>query len=215
MSSPDTKPRRDPWILLGLTIAALSAAVSSFDGLRLLAMATGWSGWQAPLLPLTVDAFALSAIRIWLLGSTVSSSTRSLARSGAIGAVALSLTGNGFWHLHSSGLVPVHWMTVLLVGASPPVVLAVVVHLTAVHRQVDSYVLKDVPSTDGSSQDGPRYGSEDALLAAARKADASYRARYGRRITRDALRRELRIGGQRATEVRRQLEAEEAGEGKP
>jgi hypothetical protein len=58
--------------MLGLSVAAISAAVSSFDGLRSLALATGWSEWQAPLLPLTIDAFALASIRIWLASTTIS-----------------------------------------------------------------------------------------------------------------------------------------------
>jgi hypothetical protein len=48
-------------------------------------------------------------------------------------------------------------------------------------------------------------------LAAARQADADYRASHdGRPITRDALRAALRIAGTRATELRRQLIAERA-----
>jgi len=50
-----------------------------------------------------------------------------------------------------------------------------------------------------------RYATEDELLAAARAADTRHRERYGRPITRDVLRRELRVGGQRATEVMRRL----------
>lgn len=122
--SQPTAARRDLWVALGLFVSAVSAAVGSFEGLRSLAAATGWSEWQAPLLPVTIDAFALSAIRIWLLGSAVSARARRLARAGAIGAVALSLSGNGVWHLVSAGLVPVHWVVVLVVGAVPPLVLA-------------------------------------------------------------------------------------------
>jgi hypothetical protein len=248
--------RRDGWVALGLVVSAVAAAVSSFDGLRSLAVATGWSEWQAPLLPLTIDAFALSAIRIWLLGSVVSARARRLARAGAIGAVLLSLSGNGVWHLVSAGLVPVHWVVVLVVGAVPPVVLAVIVHLASVRSLAASEdgraVLRDVPAVpeDGTGTSGTvpspgstvpepdrtvaqpertetepakavpgtaslapamrRYATEDELLAAARAVDARYRAEYGRPVTRDALRRELRVGGQRATVVLRRLREEEA-----
>lgn len=48
-------------------------------------------------------------------------------------------------------------------------------------------------------------------MAAARKADAQYRAdNDGRPITRDALRSALRIAGPRATELRRQFATESA-----
>lgn len=238
--------RRDGWVVLGLFVSAVAAAVSSFDGLRSLAIATGWSEWQAPLLPLTIDAFALSAIRIWLLGSVVSARARRLARSGAIGAVLLSLSGNGVWHLVSAGLVPVHWVVVLVVGAVPPVVLAVIVHLASVRSLAGvevrgaSAVRQDVPGTTGmvpaSSSTVPasegtetqpaeavpgtappfptvrRYATEDELLEAARATDARHRERYGRPITRDQLRRELRAGSQRTTEVLRKLRA---GDGAP
>jgi hypothetical protein len=65
-----------------------------------------------------------------------------------------------------------------------------------------------VPSTASPSPSPRRYTTEDELLAAARAADAAHRERYGRPITRDRLRRELRVGGQRATEVLRRLREE-------
>jgi hypothetical protein len=255
MTEQTTRATRDHWVALGLLVSAVAAAVSSFDGLRSLAVATGWSEWQAPLLPVTIDAFALSAIRIWLLGSAVSARARRLARAGAIGAVLLSLSGNGVWHLVSAGLVPVHWVVVLVVGAVPPVVLAVIVHLASVRSLAASEdgraVLRDVPAVreDGtetggtvpeSGSTGPdadssvpvsertgaeaaepvpstaspsltvrRYTTEDELLTASKATDARHREQYGKPITRDQLRRELRVGGQRATEVLRRLREEE------
>lgn len=65
--------------------------------------------------------------------------------------------------------------------------------------------VETVPGTASSPPAVRRYASEDELLEAARAVDASHRAEYGGPITRDALRRELRIGGQRATEVLRRL----------
>jgi hypothetical protein len=53
-----------------------------------------------------------------------------------------------------------------------------------------------------------RYATEDELLEAARAADGRHRERYGKPITRDQLRQELRVGGQRATEVLRRLREE-------
>jgi len=62
--------RRDWWVILGMTVTALAAAVSSFSGLRSLAAATGWPEVLTPLFPLTVDAYAMTVTRVWLSGST-------------------------------------------------------------------------------------------------------------------------------------------------
>jgi hypothetical protein len=56
MSTPTTE--RDLWAICGMTIAATSAAVASFAGLRGLASAAGWPEHLAWLLPVTVDAYA-------------------------------------------------------------------------------------------------------------------------------------------------------------
>ncbi len=62
----------------------------------------------------------------------------------------------------------------------------------------------------GHQQKRPRYGSEAELLAAAREADAAYRAAHGGKgITRDELRRALRISGERATAALRHLRAKD------
>jgi hypothetical protein len=65
-----------------------------------------------------------------------------------------------------------------------------------------------VPGTAPLSLAIRRYTTEDELLTAARAADARHRERHGKPITRDQLRRELRIGGQRATEVLRRIRNE-------
>jgi hypothetical protein len=111
--------------------------VSSFSGLQSLAEAAGWGQWMAPLLPATVDAFALAATRLWLLESTGSRRARRFARTCAIGAIAMSQVGNGVWHLVSAQLLPVTWHVVLVVGAVPPLVLGLVTHLAVLRRQVD------------------------------------------------------------------------------
>jgi hypothetical protein len=73
----------------------------------------------------------------------------------------------------------------------------------------------DVPANMPASQEAtPGRGARaepaisEELLAAARAADATYRATYGRTISRDALRRELQIAGTRATTLLRKLRAE-------
>jgi hypothetical protein len=263
MAEQETRAaRRDWWVALGLFVSAVSAAVSSFAGLHALALSTGWHRRAAPLFPLTVDCYALTAVRVWLARSTRSARARRFARANAVGAILLSVLGNGTWHLVAAELVSVTWVVVVLVGAVPPVVLGLVAHLALLRTQDDedgreggtvhcgvSAVREDVPGTSGtvptSASTAPwpertetepertvprpaeavpggtpsapgvrRYATEDELLdellRAARTADARHRKRYGKPITRDQLRRELRIGGQRATEVLRRLR-----EGKP
>jgi hypothetical protein len=152
-----------------------------------------------------------------------------------VGAILLSVLGNGTWHLVAAELVTVTWVVVVLVGAVPPVVLGLVAHLAVLRTQDDedgqrdgavlqavSAEREDLPGTGGTvpkpadavpgtasvSPAYQRYPTEDKLLAAARAADARHRERYGKPITRDQLRRELRVGGPRATEVLRRLREE-------
>ncbi|MFC7481488.1 DUF2637 domain-containing protein [Luedemannella flava] len=236
MVSPDERPSKDGWVGLGLAVSAISAATSSFDGLRSLAVAAGWPLWQAPLLPLAVDSFALAAVRVWLSGRTRSQRAEGFARAASVAAVALSLAGNAVWHLVAAGLVPVRWPVVLAVGAVPPVVLFLVGHLATARMKVDERDGVRTPPSSGSSQ--PRASSQFAaaagsvpsaprprarsrpprstrseveILAAARDAEAVYRAAHdGRPISRDALRQALRIGGPRATELVKVLRSERA-----
>jgi len=236
------EPRRprDAWVSLGMVVSATSAALTSFDGLRQLALAAGWANEMAWLLPLTVDAFAATATRIWLIRATSSEKAKRVARACAIGAILLSLAGNAAFHLIHAGLLQVTWIIVLGVGAIPPIVLGLVSHLAVLRSQQDrvtedgtgtvlSPVLRATPApskpevaqektstpsrprpTAKRKVAAPRRASTDELLVAAQAADAAYQERHGRSITRDHLRRELRIGGERATALLRQLKEERA-----
>lgn len=198
-------PQRDVYVAVGMFVSAASAAVSSFEGLRSLAVLAGWSGLMAPLLPLTIDAYAMSATRVWLADSTASNRARRFARRNAVGAIFASLLGNAMYHAVAAGLVEMSWAVVVVVGGVPPVVLGLVSHLAVLRKQSDPSVLQSVPSTALVPLDGARQRSEDELLTAARTADARHRAEHGRPISRDALRKELRIGGQRASTLLRRL----------
>ncbi len=209
-SRVETSPRRDWWVILGLAVTATSAAVSSFAGLRGLAVVAGWPGWPAPLLPATIDSYAMTSVRIWLSESTRSVRARRFARTNAAGAILLSLAGNGVYHAIAVGLLQPSWVVVVAVGAVPALVLGLVSHAAVLRTQADPPDPTSVPGRPMRTEDGPRYGSEDELLAAARTADQAYRARYGRVITRDVLRQELRIGGSRATAVLKRLKAADA-----
>src|SRR6266700_164073 len=85
---------RDWWVITGMTIAAASAAVASFSGLYGLAAVAGWPVRLAWLLPLTLDAYAMTSARVWLAASTRSAGARRFARANALGAIAASTTGN-------------------------------------------------------------------------------------------------------------------------
>ena len=208
-----TSPDRDWWVVAGMTIAAASATLASFTGLRGLAAMTGWPATLAWLLPVTLDAYAMTAARVWLAPSTRSSAARSFARANALVAITASITGNAAYHAVHAGLLAVTWPMIVIVGAVPAAILGLTAHLHALRGRVTpaedvgtppSPAIRPVTSPRPRRRSDPR--DDDALLAAARAADARYREKHhGRPITRDALRAALRISGPRATALRRQL----------
>jgi len=228
--------------MAGMLIAAASAAVASFTGLRGLALVTGWPQRLAWLLPLTLDAYAMTSARVWLASTTRARRARRFARANAVGAIAASIAGNATYHAVTVGLLTVSPPIVVLVGAVPAAVLGLTAHLHALRTLIEP---KDGPEPDvrdgnGRGEDvdesGPedgtgsgtktrtrsstrrrsKYRTEDELMAAARGADQAYRATHdGRPITRDALRAALNIAGPRATELRRRLAAADAESEQP
>lgn len=198
-----TNGSRDLWVLVGMAVAAASAATASFTGLRGLGLVAGWPDRLAWLLPVTIDAYAMTSARVWLAGA---GHARRFARANAIGAIAASIVGNAVYHAISAGLMTVSWHIVVIVGAVPAAVLGLVAHLHA---------LRSVPHQgDGDrtrTRPPPESRTYDDLMKTARTADSTYRAEHdGRPITRDALRTALRISGPRATELRRRLATENA-----
>ncbi len=215
--------QRDWWVAAGMAVSATSAAVSSFAGLRGLAVVAGWPVTLAPLLPLTIDAYAMTATRVWLTKSTGSARARRFARTNAVGAICLSLIGNATYHLLATGLILANWIVIVAVGAVPALVLGLISHLAVLRAEVDpagpatDHLGPEAgPSTDsGRVGTGPesiqRYRTDEELTQAARAADQAYREAHGNRpIPRDELRRALCVGGARATTLRRQLKAEQA-----
>lgn len=221
--------------MVGMLIAAASATVASFTGLRGLALITGWPQRLAWLLPLTLDAYAMTSARVWLAATTRARRARRFARANAIGAIAASIAGNATYHAVTVGLLAVSPPIVVLVGAVPAAVLGLTAQLNALRtlvepedgpeserrdedergtdaeesRPEDGTESEPKPRTRSSTRRRSKYRTEDDLMAAARRADQAYRAAHGGRpITRDALRVALAIAGPRATELRRQLAAE-------
>ncbi len=210
-----TSARRDWWVIVGMAVAAVSAAVASFAGLRGLAQVAGWPDQLAWLLPVTIDAYAMTSARVWLVGTLGSGRARSFARANAIGAIATSIVGNAGYHLVAAGLVAISWPIIVLVGAVPAAVLGLTAHLHALRAfpaigHDSAPVTEDRPRTRTPVRTRrTKHRTEAALMSAARDADTKYRAAHDRRpITRDELRSALRIAGPKATELRRRLAAE-------
>ncbi|WP_207386436.1 DUF2637 domain-containing protein [Protofrankia symbiont of Coriaria ruscifolia] len=198
--------RRDWWVILGMTVTALSAAVSSFSGLRSLAAATGWPEVLTPLFPLTVDAYAMTATRVWLSGSTGSVRARRFARWNAGLAIGLSLVGNAVWHLIAAHVLTVTWVTIVLVGAVPPAVLGLLSHLAVLRGEAD----EDEGTSAGTElyehqDEADADADKDELLEAARAAADAHRAEHGKPITRDQLRKRLHVSSDRASQILRTL----------
>ncbi|MET8151798.1 DUF2637 domain-containing protein [Actinoplanes sp. NPDC049668] len=198
-----------------MTTAAVSAAVASFAGLRGLAEVAGWPARLAWLLPITIDAYAMTSARVWLAGTLGSNRTRAFARANAIGAIATSIVGNAGYHLVATGIMSISWPIVVLVGAVPAAVLGLTAHL---HALTTIAPTEPAPTPAATVRPAVRpqvrtrrtkHRTDAALLKDAREADARYRATHnGRPITRDGLRSALRIAGPKATELRRLLAAE-------
>ncbi|MEU9685345.1 DUF2637 domain-containing protein [Amycolatopsis japonica] len=189
-----------------MTVTALSAAVSSFSGLQSLAAATGWPAVLAPLLPLTVDAYAMTSTRVWLSNRTRSAEARRFARWNAVVAIALSLVGNGVWHLVAARTIDLGWPIVVCVGAVPPAVLGLLSHLAVLRGQDgEDDMSSRRPDEDEHQNDRTAVDEDNLLLAAARAADAAHRTEHGKAITRDELRRVLHVSTERASVILRKL----------
>jgi hypothetical protein len=217
-------PVRDWWVVTGMSVAAASATLASFSGLRGLAALAGWPDRLSWLLPVTLDAYAMTSARVWLAATTRSGAARRFARANALGAIAASITGNAAYHAVHAGLLHVTWPIVVLVGAVPAAVLGLTAHLHALRTRTEPPprtttrpprtrpaptppAAPDTPAQPpGRRTSRPPRGRDDGeLWAAAVAADAQHRQAHGQPITRDALRAALRVSGPRATELRRRL----------
>jgi hypothetical protein len=217
MDRPMPRHQRDWWVIVGMTVAAISAAVASFAGLRGLAQVAGWPDRLAWLLPVTIDAYVMTSARVWLAAAVGSSRVRRFARANAIGAIATSIVGNAGYHLVAADLVAISWPIIVLVGAVPAAVLGLTAHLHALRTvpvpdQTPGPAVEDRPQTRTRVRTRrPKHRTDAELLTAAREADARHRAAHdGRPISRDGLRSALRIAGPMATELRRRLALEAA-----
>lgn len=138
--------QRDRGTYGGMLAVAVAAAVLSFSALAGLAELAGVTAALplpaggrfrlAWLLPIAVDAYAVTATRVWLR-SAGTARTRGYARRNALGAIGLSVAGNAAYHaLAAAGLksladVRAGWAVIVAVSAVPPVMLGLVGHLHA------------------------------------------------------------------------------------
>jgi hypothetical protein len=124
-----------------MAAVAVAAAVLSFSALAGLAQLAGVEGevslglfdfrlrW---LLPIAVDAYAVTSTRIWL---TAAGDVREYAKKNAVGAIGLSVLGNAVYHVLDAADVesltdePYGWLVVVAVSAVAPLMLGLVVHL--------------------------------------------------------------------------------------
>lgn len=124
-----------------MAVAATSATVASFTGLRGLALLTGWPDGLAWLLPVTVDAYAMTSARVWLAPGHTPRAARRFARANGLGAISASITGNAAYHAVQAGLLEVSWPIIVLVGAVPATVLGLTAHLHALRGRTEDTAL--------------------------------------------------------------------------
>jgi Protein of unknown function (DUF2637) len=137
---------RDRGTYGGMLAVAVAAAVLSFSALSGLAELAGVTAVLplpaggrfrlAWLLPIAVDAYAVTATRVWLR-TAATARTREYARRNGVGAIGLSVAGNAAYHaLTAAGVVSLTdvragWAVIVAVSAVPPVMLGLVGHLHA------------------------------------------------------------------------------------
>src|SRR5215475_1007707 len=129
-----------------MTAVAVAAAILSFDSLWGLARLAGihWP-W---LLPVAIDAYALTATQVWWWPG-LSARTHDWARANALVAIALSILGNAAYHgftqagIRSLGPSGNGWIVAVIVAAVAPAALYACAHLW-------SLVSSDPRSGDGA-----------------------------------------------------------------
>lgn len=160
--STTTTERRDWLVWAGMSAVAIAAAVSSYAGLYGLATLTGWDKHLAVLYPVAIDAYALTATRVWLARSTRNTHARAFARWNAIGAIALSVVGNSIYHyMCPNGLDAPHravpWQLVVAVAAVPPIVLGLVIHMAHIRTRPEARTGEELTGAEATA-DEPRTG---------------------------------------------------------
>ncbi|AWI30418.1 hypothetical protein DDW44_17765 [Streptomyces tirandamycinicus] len=182
--------RRDWLLYAGMGTVGAAAAASSYAALQDLAVRTGWWIQLSWLLPLTVDAYAMTAVRVWLGKSTRNDHARAWAKANAIGAIVLSVAGNAVDHAIAARVIPVGWPLIVAVSAVPPIVLGLLVHMAHLRT------LPPMPQTGGGSpathsgQQSPPPAEEASLPPAPPKPPAAPGTRQPRRRAKSTPKRQ-------------------------
>jgi len=122
----------DRWTMAGICIVGAAGAAMSWTGWFLLAAMCGWSSRLAWLLPIAVDVYVVTSMRVWLRVAWVSPKTRRFAAFSTMFAVVLSVAANAAYHLMDSlGWRRAPWPVVVAVSGLAPLMLALVAHLQA------------------------------------------------------------------------------------
>jgi hypothetical protein len=178
--------------MLAVAVAAAVLSFSALSGLAELAgvtaglpLPTGGRVRLAWLLPIAVDAYAVTATRVWLR-TAGAARTRAYARRNAVGAIGLSVAGNAAYHaliaagVASLAAVRAGWVVVVAVSAVPPVLLGLVGHLHALVSDDHSPAVAPVPAPSappvspartartGAARTGTRRGIRTGSAAGAR-----------------------------------------------
>lgn len=123
-----------PWPLVLIGLAAAVAVWSGWVGLGEMAgfglinvlpgIADGWTINSAIVLPISVEAYAAYALRVWLSTSRHSARTIQFAKVSTIASLAIGGAAQVAYHLMvASGFVHAPWWVVMLVAVVPVAVL--------------------------------------------------------------------------------------------
>lgn len=171
-------PGPDRLFALGMAAVSLAAAVSSYSGLAALADLAGWNHRLALLLPVTIDAYAVTATRVWLSPKTAGRRARRWAKGNAIGAIATSVAGNAVSHAAAAHVFAPSWPVVVMVSAIPSIVLGLITHLWHLRNTPDSAASAadstSAPVASPTATSAPTSGPEVLVsVAATAPADTS------------------------------------------
>jgi len=133
------QPRRDPVAAAGMVVVAMAAAVLSFSTWVQLAESVGFTDfWQvfeaqvrlAWLLPLAVDCYTMTVIRVWL-NSEPGSSVERFAKGNAIGGIGLTVTAQAVYHAFAAaGFDKADlWWFAIVIGGIPPLLFGLAIDL--------------------------------------------------------------------------------------
>jgi hypothetical protein len=200
---------------LPVTVLAVIAGAGSFTHIRDTAAQHGQHGLMASAVAFCIDLTCVMAARERQRDKQNGVTTRRLSWPTVVlaGGVGLSLAAN------LAQTQPTAWGRI--VAAVPPAAFLAAVSMIErrAARRPRAIVGEDGeagepswrgrPSPVQDPGDEARDGGDEALLIAARRAAAEHQDQHGQPITRDALRARLGVSNQAASELLRQLRADE------